>query len=140
MHADRARIEQVVANLLDNAVKYTPARGRIDDLGAARGGAALVEVRDTGEGMPPELIERVFDLFVQGERSLARERGGLGIGLTLARRLVEMNDGTIRATSEGRGRGATFRVSLPAIERPVAPAGTRRRGGAERSGARPLGS
>jgi CheY-like chemotaxis protein len=90
----------------------------------AEAGAAIVEVRDTGEGMPPELIGRVFDLFVQGERSLARERGGLGIGLTLARRLVEMNDGTIRATSAGRGQGATFTVSLPAIERPAAADGS----------------
>ena len=126
VHADRTRIEQVVANLLDNALKYTPARGRIDISVRPEGDAAIVEVRDTGEGMPPELIERVFDLFVQGERSLARERGGSGIGLTLARRLVEMNDGTIRATSEGRGRGATFRVSLPAIERRVAPSGISR--------------
>ena len=76
-------------------------------------------MKDTGEGMPAVLIERVFDLFVQGERSLARERGGLGIGLTLARRLVEMNDGTIRAASEGAGRGSAFTVRLPAIERPA---------------------
>ena len=121
VHADRTRIEQVVANLIDNALKYTPARGRIDVSVRPEAGSAVVEVRDSGEGMPPELIGRVFDLFVQGERSLARERGGLGIGLTLARRLVEMNDGTIRATSAGRGQGATFTVSLPAIARPVAP-------------------
>jgi signal transduction histidine kinase/ActR/RegA family two-component response regulator len=119
VHADRTRLEQVVANLLDNALKYTPADGRVDISVRPEAGAAIVEVRDTGEGMPPELIGRVFDLFVQGERSLARERGGLGIGLTLARRLVEMNDGTIRATSAGRGQGATFTVSLPAIERPA---------------------
>jgi signal transduction histidine kinase/ActR/RegA family two-component response regulator len=124
VHADRTRIEQVVANLLDNALKYTPANGRVDVSVRAEAGAAIVEVRDTGEGMPPELIGRVFDLFVQGERSLARERGGLGIGLTLARRLVEMNDGTIRATSAGRGQGATFTVSLPAIERPAAADGS----------------
>ena len=117
--ADRARMEQVVANLLDNALKYTPARGRIRVSVRPEGGAAIVEVKDTGEGMPAELIERVFDLFVQGERSLARERGGLGIGLTLARRLVEMNDGTIRAASEGAGRGSAFTVRLPAIERPA---------------------
>ena len=117
--ADRARMEQVVANLLDNALKYTPARGRIAISVRPEGGAAIVEVKDTGEGMPAELIERVFDLFVQGERSLARERGGLGIGLTLARRLVEMNDGTIRAASEGAGRGSAFTVRLPAIERPA---------------------
>jgi signal transduction histidine kinase/ActR/RegA family two-component response regulator len=132
--ADRARMEQVVANLLDNALKYTPARGRIAISVRPEGDAAIVEVKDTGEGMPAELIERVFDLFVQGERSLARERGGLGIGLTLARRLVEMNEGTIRATSEGPGRGSVFTVRLPAIEQPadarqadVAPAGAVRR-------------
>jgi signal transduction histidine kinase/ActR/RegA family two-component response regulator len=124
VHADRTRLEQVVANLLDNALKYTPADGRIDISVRPEAGAAIVEVRDSGEGMPPELIGRVFDLFVQGERSLARERGGLGIGLTLARRLVEMNDGTIRATSAGRGQGATFTVSLPAIDRPAAADGS----------------
>jgi len=118
--ADRTRLEQVTANLLDNAVKYTPANGRIEVSVRREGDAAILEVKDTGEGMPPELIDRVFELFVQGERSLAREHGGLGIGLTLARRLVEMNGGDIRAASEGPGRGATLTVRLPAIERPAA--------------------
>src|SRR5205085_5045114 len=79
VNADPTRIEQVIANLLDNALKYTPAGGRIALSVRSQDGAAILEVLDTGEGMPPELIDRVFDLFVQGERSLARERGGLGI-------------------------------------------------------------
>ncbi|HYC45132.1 MAG TPA: ATP-binding protein [Burkholderiales bacterium] len=116
--ADRARIEQVICNLLDNALKYTPAGGRIDISVRAQGREAVLQVRDTGVGMAPELIGRIFDLFVQGERSLAREQGGLGIGLTMARRLVELHDGTIRVTSDGPGKGATFTVTLRAIERP----------------------
>jgi signal transduction histidine kinase/ActR/RegA family two-component response regulator len=120
--ADRARLEQVVANLLDNALKYTPPGGRVDLSVRRDGDVAILEVTDTGEGMPPELIDRVFELFVQGERSLARERGGLGIGLTLARRLVEMNGGEIAAASEGSGMGATLTVRLPAIEPPAADA------------------
>jgi CheY-like chemotaxis protein len=120
VHADRTRIGQVTANLLDNALKYTPAHGRVELSVRREGDSAVLEVRDNGEGMPPDLLGRVFELFVQGERSLARERGGLGIGLTLARRLVELNGGEIGAASEGRGRGATFTVRLPAIEPPAA--------------------
>ena len=82
--------------------------------------SAILEISDTGLGMPPELIGRVFDLFVQGERSLARELGGLGIGLTMVKRLVELHGGTVQAKSDGRNHGATFTVELPAIERPQA--------------------
>jgi signal transduction histidine kinase/CheY-like chemotaxis protein len=114
--ADRARIEQVLSNLLDNALKYTPAGGAIRVCVRPRERFAVLEVSDTGEGMTPELIERMFDLFVQGERDLARQPGGLGIGLTMAKRLVELHDGTIRAASAGPGKGATVTVELPAIE------------------------
>ena len=118
--ADRARIEQVFTNLLDNAIKYTPAGGQIRIALRPEGAKAILEINDTGLGMPPELIGRVFDLFVQGERTLAREPGGLGIGLTMVQRLVELHDGTVQAKSGGPNHGATFTVELPAIEPPVA--------------------
>ena len=118
--ADRARIEQIISNLLDNAIKYTPAGGQIRISIRAERANAILEISDTGLGMPPELIGRVFDLFVQGERSLAREPGGLGIGLTMVKRLVELHGGTVQAKSEGPNHGATFTVELPAIERPEA--------------------
>ena len=113
--ADAARMEQIVSNLLDNAIKYTPAGGAIRIAVRSEAGEALIEVADEGEGIAPELIERVFDLFVQGERSLARQQGGLGIGLTLVRRLAELHGGTVRAQSPGPGGGATFTVRFPAI-------------------------
>jgi len=118
--ADRARIEQVFSNLLDNALKYTPAGGQIRISLRAERAHAILEISDTGLGMPTELIERVFDLFVQGERSLARELGGLGIGLTMVKRLVELHGGSVHARSDGPNHGATFMVELPAIERPEA--------------------
>jgi two-component system, sensor histidine kinase len=114
--ADRARIEQIVSNLLDNALKYTPAGGQVHVHVRREGSNAVLEMTDTGEGMPPELVERVFDLFVQGQRGLAREQGGLGIGLTMVKRLAELHDGEIRARSAGPGQGAAFIVTLPAIE------------------------
>ena len=114
--ADRARLEQVFTNLLDNAIKYTPAGGQIRISLRPEGTNAILEITDTGLGMPPELIGRVFDLFVQGERTLAREPGGLGIGLTMVQRLVELHGGTVHAKSEGPNHGATFTVELPAIE------------------------
>ena len=116
MSADRARLEQVFTNLLDNAIKYTPAGGQIRISLRPEGTNAILEISDTGLGMPPELIGRVFDLFVQGERTLAREPGGLGIGLTMVQRLVELHGGTVHAKSEGPNHGATFTVELPAIE------------------------
>lgn len=116
--ADRARTEQITSNLLDNALRYTPAGGRIEVTVRPDGAHAVLDVCDTGEGMRPELIARMFDLFVQGERTLAREHGGLGIGLTLAKRLVELHDGAISAASDGPGKGARFTVTLPGIQQP----------------------
>src|SRR5690606_14949796 len=89
--ADPTRLEQVVSNLLHNAAKYTDPGGRIRLVVRRAGSDALVEVSDDGMGMPPELVARAFDLFQQGERKLDRSQGGLGIGLTLVRRLVEMH-------------------------------------------------
>lgn len=115
--ADATRIEQVMGNLVTNALKYTPAGGRIEvHVRRDDTGHAVLEVSDNGPGIPPTLLPRVFDLFVQGERSLDRRTGGLGIGLTLARRLVELHGGTIDAQSSPRG--SKFTVLLPAIEAP----------------------
>jgi signal transduction histidine kinase/CheY-like chemotaxis protein len=116
--ADATRIDQIVGNLLTNAFKYTPAGGRIGVRTRREGSQAVFEVADSGIGLEPELLPRAFELFVQGERGLDRSQGGLGIGLTLVRRLVELHGGTVTAASAGSGQGATFTVRLPAIEAP----------------------
>jgi signal transduction histidine kinase len=113
---DAVRIEQVVSNLLTNAVKYTPAGRPIQLRVALQDDTAVLQVQDTGTGIPAALLPRVFDLFVQGERSLDRRAGGLGIGLTLVRRLVELHGGTV--TAESSEHGACFTVRLPATAAP----------------------
>ena len=118
---DLTRLSQVVLNLLTNAIKYTPAGGRIEVDVAREGESAVVRVKDTGIGMSPELIPTVFDLFVQGERSLDRSEGGLGIGLTLVKRLVSLHGGTVSVHSDGPGRGSEFAISLPALAQSSAP-------------------
>jgi nitrogen-specific signal transduction histidine kinase/CheY-like chemotaxis protein len=115
--ADATRIEQVVNNLLTNALKYTPEGRRIEVQLAREGAEAVLEVRDHGLGIPAALLPRIFDLFVQGERTLDRRAGGLGIGLTLVRRLVELHGGTVGV--ESSSEGSTFRVRLPAMEPPA---------------------
>jgi len=115
LSADFARLSQVVSNLLNNASKYTGEGGRIDLTASAEHGEARIVVRDNGSGIEPQLLHKVFELFVQGERALDRGQGGLGIGLTLVKRLVELHNGRVEAASDGRGRGATFTVSLPCI-------------------------
>src|SRR5205823_14453306 len=104
-----------VANLLNNASKYTPEGGRIRLTAAASKGVATITVEDNGSGIDPELLPRIFELFVQGDRGLDRSQGGLGIGLTLVKRLVELHQGQVSAESAGPGKGATFRVTLPCI-------------------------
>jgi signal transduction histidine kinase len=116
VEGDVTRLEQVFGNLLANARKFTPQGGRVTVTLRCRGEEAVATVADTGEGMPPELVPRIFDLFVQGDRRLDRSAGGLGIGLSLARRLVELHGGTISAASAGPDRGSTFEVRLPAAE------------------------
>ena len=116
---DAARIEQVVLNLVENALRYTPAGGAIDIEVGREGARAVFRVQDGGMGIRPELLPRIFDLFVQGERALDRGRGGLGIGLTLVKRLVELHGGTVHAQSAGPGTGSVFTVSLPALAAPV---------------------
>jgi signal transduction histidine kinase/CheY-like chemotaxis protein len=116
---DEVRLTQVIANLLDNAVKYTGVEGTIVLTVERSDREALVRVADNGIGIAPDVLPRIFDLFAQGEASLARSAGGLGIGLTLVRRLVEMHGGNVTATSPGLGLGAEFVVSLPLAASPV---------------------
>jgi len=110
---DPVRIVQILVNLLNNAVKYTDEGGRIDLIAYQDGPDAVVQVRDNGRGVDPELLPRVFDVFVQGERTLARSDGGLGLGLTLCRTLAELHGGTVSAASEGLQQGSEFTVRLP---------------------------
>jgi CheY-like chemotaxis protein len=138
LHADLTRLSQVFQNLLNNAAKYTPEGGAIS-LSVTPGPDDIhVSVRDTGVGIPREMLAHVFEMFAQVERPLEREQdGGLGIGLTLVKRLVEMHGGQVEAASEGAGRGSEFVVRLPRAVRPTAAAprpngasvkkGTRRR-------------
>jgi signal transduction histidine kinase len=113
--ADAVRLEQIACNLISNALKFTPDDGVVCVSVGTEGRYAVLRVVDEGAGIDPELLPRVFDLFVQAEDSSDRARGGLGIGLTLVRRLVELHGGTIEAQSDGKGRGATFTVRLTAI-------------------------
>ncbi|WP_437992557.1 hybrid sensor histidine kinase/response regulator [Sorangium sp. So ce145] len=117
---DLARLTQVVSNLLHNAAKFTPPRGAIRVTVEADDAHAILRVRDNGVGISPELLPQVFDLFTQGDRGLDRVEGGLGLGLTIVRRLVELHGGTVQALSEGPGRGSEFIVRLPRLTRPLA--------------------
>ena len=118
IEADETRLEQIISNLVGNALKFTPANGAIAIRVRVEGGEAVVEIEDTGAGISPDLLGRVFDLFVQGKRSPDRAQGGLGIGLTLVRNLVELHGGTVTARSAGLGRGSVFTVRLPAVASP----------------------
>lgn len=131
--ADQTRLAQALGNLLHNALKFTPPGGRVDV--GVRGGPGAVEVvvRDSGIGIPPDEIDRMFEPFVQAAAPGARAQGGLGIGLAIARGLVEAHGGTVRARSEGKDRGVEFTVTLPAVEPPGA-GDEARAGAAARSG------
>lgn len=134
---DQARLVQAVGNLLDNAIKYTEEGGHIRLTARAEADEIVIAVRDTGVGIASDLLPYVFDLFTQADRSLERRQGGLGIGLTLVRRLVEMHGGRVEAASEGPGRGSEFTIRLPrlALEAPApapAPAPDRPAGPARR--------
>lgn len=113
VEADPVRIEQIVSNLLTNAVKYTPPGGTLEVTVEANGPHAVVRVTDSGVGIAPEMLGDVFKLFVQADRSLDRSQGGMGIGLTLVRLLVELHGGKVEAASAGLGKGSTFTVTLP---------------------------
>jgi len=121
VNGDPARLSQILTNLLINAAKYTEEGGQIVLNARREGSDAVVCVRDTGVGIPPEMLAAVFDLFIQVEQSIDRSQGGLGVGLTLVRRLVELHGGVVYATSAGPGQGSEFTVRLPMIDEPVAP-------------------
>ncbi len=113
IYGDPARLQQVQANLLSNASKYTRRGGRVQFTLRRDGDDALIQVIDDGRGIEAEMLPRIFELFVQGTQSIARSEGGLGIGLTLLRSLVELHDGQVDARSDGPGKGSTFTVRLP---------------------------
>ena len=113
LDADPTRMAQVIANLLNNSAKYTPEGGRITLTAERQGDNVLLRVTDTGVGIPAEMLPQVFDMFTQVGRTLDRSQGGLGIGLTLVRRLVEMHGGTVDVESAGAGQGTTFTLCLP---------------------------
>ncbi|MDB5387190.1 MAG: hypothetical protein JWM11_2836 [Planctomycetaceae bacterium] len=115
IHGDLTRLAQVLTNLLNNAAKYTEVGGQIWLTARHDGNSAIVSVRDTGSGVPPEMLNAIFDLFTQVNRTLDRSQGGLGIGLTLVRQLVEMHHGTVSAASDGPDRGSEFTVTLPVM-------------------------
>ena len=119
VYGDHARLVQSVANVLTNAAKYTDPGGEIRLELRRQSEQAVIAVSDTGVGIAPELLPRVFDLFVQGDRSLDRSQGGLGIGLSVVKRLVEMHHGRVTACSEGPGHGSVFEIHLPLIEAPA---------------------
>ena len=134
---DATRLEQVLTNLLDNAVKYTPSGGRVDVSVTSEGTDAILRVRDTGVGIPPDALPRIFEAFVQAERGEKSSEGGLGLGLALVKRLVELHGGSVSASSAGPDHGSEFVVRLPRAaagaavaagapaSRPAPPAGRR---------------
>ncbi|MBV8487033.1 MAG: PAS domain S-box protein [Planctomycetaceae bacterium] len=115
LEADPVRMEQVISNLLNNAAKYTEPCGHIWLTAERLGPEAMIRVKDTGIGILPEMLPRVFDLFVQADRSLDRAQGGMGIGLTLVKALVEMHEGKVEAHSPGVGEGSEFVIRLPVV-------------------------
>jgi two-component system CheB/CheR fusion protein len=122
--ADSARLAQVFSNLINNAAKYTRRAGEIAITGERRNGQAVISVKDNGIGIPPEFLPRIFDLFVQEEYSTGSETSGLGVGLTLVRKLVELHGGSVEARSAGRDQGSEFIVRLPVVNNASAPSTT----------------
>jgi len=115
LEGDHVRLAQVLSNLLNNAAKYTGEGGKIMLSVMREGSDAVIEIKDTGIGISPDILPQIFDLFTQADHTLAHSQGGLGIGLTLVRQLVEIHGGTVTAASEGIGQGSTFTVRLPAL-------------------------
>ena len=122
IQADPVRVEQILWNLVRNALKFTPSGGRVDVNVSHKDGFLCVDVADTGQGIAPDFLPRVFDMFSQADTGAGRERGGLGIGLSLVRQLVEMHGGRIEAHSEGLGTGARFSLRLPEVPHSAHPA------------------
>jgi len=116
LNADPTRLAQVLLNLLNNAAKFTPPGGRIEFSAGIRDGELVARVSDNGIGIAPQMLAEIFEMFAQADLSLERTTGGLGVGLSLSRRLVELHGGTLEAASEGLGRGARFVVRMPVVE------------------------
>lgn len=119
VHADPVRIVQVLENLLNNATKYMEGNGSIELIASVHDEQLSIEVRDEGIGIDPEFLPKVFELFAQSDRSLDRSKGGLGIGLTLVKQLLDMHDGTVHVQSDGHGRGSVFTIKLPTVPPPA---------------------
>jgi len=122
VNVDKDRITQCLTNVLNNAVKYSPPASRIRVKTSARDHQVVIEVQDFGRGIKPEVLPRIFELFAQGDRTLDRGNSGLGIGLSVCKRLIEMHGGKVTAHSEGEGRGSTFRLSVPLASSRAQPA------------------
>jgi signal transduction histidine kinase len=120
VQGDAVRLEQIVGNLVSNALKFSQSERPVQVSVTQEGDSAVIRVRDQGVGIPADMLPRIFDLFVQAHHTIDRSRGGLGIGLTLVRRLAELHGGTVQAESDGDGKGSTFVVRLPAIPAPDA--------------------
>jgi signal transduction histidine kinase len=116
---DATRLTQIVSNLLTNAAKYTPPGGRVTILAAREQDSVVVRIRDTGIGIAPDALQRIFDLFVQERTARARDDGGLGLGLTIVKRFVEAHNGTVEAHSDGVGAGSEFVIRLPVSAGPL---------------------
>ncbi len=129
LEADAIRLSQVISNLLNNAAKYTEEGGQIWLTARRQNGEAAISVRDSGLGIPPQMLHRVFDMFAQVDRTLNRAQGGLGIGLALARTLVEMHGGRIEVHSDGPGRGSEFILYLPVVQDALADEAAETNGG-----------
>src|SRR5205814_9679993 len=114
--ADLGRLSQVFANLLNNAAKYTERSGRISITASREAGGAVVRVRDNGIGISAEQLPHIFEMFMQVDQSLERGQGGLGVGLSLSKKVVELHGGTLEAHSAGLGQGSEFTVRLPVLE------------------------
>jgi CheY-like chemotaxis protein len=138
VQGDAGRLQQVALNLLSNALKFTPNGGSVTVRLEREGPSAVVRVSDTGEGLDPAFVPHVFDRFRQADSSIRRRHGGLGIGLAIAKELVELHGGTISAASDGPGRGATFTIHLPLRSGSAAEPSARRDGHATRDGLRVL--
>jgi signal transduction histidine kinase/CheY-like chemotaxis protein len=119
VHGDQVRLEQIVGNLLSNALKFSQGERTVGVYVGADGDEAVIRVVDQGVGIPAAMLPKIFDLFVQAHHTIDRSRGGLGIGLTLVRRLAELHGGTVSAASDGESRGSTFTVRLPRIAAPM---------------------
>src|SRR6185369_2950399 len=120
LYADRARLAQLFGNLLNNSCKYTKPEGTLSVSAKRAGDEVVVSVKDNGAGIPPDKLESIFDMFMQVDSTSDQSQGGLGIGLTLVKRLTEMHGGSIEARSAGEGQGSEFIVRLPVLVQSVA--------------------